>query len=158
MTTATEAAARTAAHELIITRSFAAPRALVFKAWTEPEHIVRWCGPHGFTMTHCELDMRPGGRYRCAMHSAEYGELWWQGVCREYEPPERLCFTFAWLDENGIPGQETLISIVLVERDGKTEMTFRQAPFETGEDRDGHSGGWTEAFEKLEQFLRTPST
>lgn len=153
MTTATDTGARATGHELVITRSFAAPRALVFKAWTEPEHMVRWCGPHGFTMTHCDMQMRVGGRYRCAMHSEEHGELWWQGECREYEPPERLSFTFAWEAEDGTPGQETLVTITLVERDGRTEMTFRQALFESAEDRDGHRGGWTEAFEKLEAHL-----
>lgn len=153
MTAATDAAARTAGHELVITRSFAAPRALVFKAWTEPEHMVRWCGPQGFTMTHCEMDMRPGGRYRCAMHAADYGELWWQGECREFEPPARLVFTFAWEEEDGSPGHETLVTITFVERDGRTEMTFRQTPFESAEDRDSHRGGWSEAFDKLDAHL-----
>ena len=56
---------------LVITRVFDAPRPLVFKAWTQPEHIVRWWGPKGFTLTACEMDFRPGGAFRFSMRSPE---------------------------------------------------------------------------------------
>jgi uncharacterized protein YndB with AHSA1/START domain len=55
------AAARSAAPELVISRVFDAPRSLVFKTWTQPEHLARWWGPKGFTLVSCTLDVRPGG-------------------------------------------------------------------------------------------------
>jgi uncharacterized protein YndB with AHSA1/START domain len=62
-------------------------------------------------------------------------------------------FTHAWDDEHGKPGHETVVTVTLVERDGKTEMTFRQGVFKSVESRDGHNGGWTECFDRLEELL-----
>src|SRR6266850_641335 len=75
--------------ELVITRVFDTPRGLVFKAWTDPEHLVRWWGPSGFTMPTCEMDVRAGGKYRFRMRSPEGPEVWWHGICREIVKPER---------------------------------------------------------------------
>ena len=72
------------------------------------------------------------------------------GRVLEYKEPERLAFTFKW-DDGG--SEETEISIDLREVGGKTEMTFRQAAFETTESRDGHRGGWSESFDKLATYL-----
>jgi uncharacterized protein YndB with AHSA1/START domain len=66
--------------ELVITRIFDAPRALVFKTWAEPERAVRWWGPQGFTTAYCEMDVRPGGAYRVCMRSPEGIEHWQRGV------------------------------------------------------------------------------
>jgi uncharacterized protein YndB with AHSA1/START domain len=57
--------------ELVITRILEAPRALVFKAWTEPERLAQWWGPRGFSLPACQLDLRPGGAYRFHMRSPE---------------------------------------------------------------------------------------
>jgi len=140
---------------LVMTRVFDAPRELVFKAWTDPRHLVRWSCPHGFTLTHCEGDLRPGGRWRSCMRKPDGHDLWLGGVYREIVPPERLVFTHAWDDPQGNPGHETIVTVTLVERDGKTEMTFRQAEFESAGERDGHRGGWTECFEKLAGYVKT---
>ncbi len=59
--------------ELLITRVFDAPRELVFKTWTEPEHLIRWRGPKGFTTTVISMDLRPGGAYRFHMRSFSAG-------------------------------------------------------------------------------------
>ena len=148
-------AAKTRGAALVITRVFDAPRALVFTAWTDPQHLVRWSCPHGFTLTHCEGDLRPGGRWRSCMRKPDGHDLWLGGVYREIVPPERLVFTHAWDDPQGNPGHETIVTVTLVERDGKTEMTFRQAEFESTGERDGHRGGWTECFEKLAGYVKT---
>src|SRR5262245_9338520 len=95
-------------HELLITRVFDAPRALVFEAWTDPEHVRHWFGPKHCPATQVTLDVRPGGRWRGCLRDVDTGNfLWLGGVYREVVPPERLVFTFAW-EEEGERGLETL--------------------------------------------------
>jgi uncharacterized protein YndB with AHSA1/START domain len=139
---------------LRLTRRFDAPRELVFRAWTDPAHARRWAGPRGFTATHLEQDLRPGGAWRtCLRRDATGEELWQGGVYREVVVPERLVFSFAWDGEDGRPGNATLVTVTFAERDGKTEMTFHQEVFDTMANRDGHQGGWTSAFDRLEEHL-----
>ena len=69
MAARTSAASQAAERELVITRVLDAPRSLVFKAWTEPEHFVRWWGPNGFTTPYCKMDVRPGGVFHYCMRS-----------------------------------------------------------------------------------------
>jgi uncharacterized protein YndB with AHSA1/START domain len=152
MAVASNANQATAQHELVITRTFDAPRNLVFKAWTAPEHMVRWLGPHNFTAPSCKMDFRPGGAYRACICAPDGKEYWMRGIYREIVEPERLIFTFSW-EEDGERGRETMITITFGEQGDKTRMTFRQAFFETVENRDSHHGGWTECFERLAQFL-----
>jgi uncharacterized protein YndB with AHSA1/START domain len=140
---------------LVIKRVFDAPRTLVFKAWTEPEHLVHWSCPHGFTLTHCEGDLRPGGAWRSCMRSPDGRDLWLSGVYKAIVAPERLVFTHAWDNAQGEPGHQTLVTVTFAERGGKTEMTFRQAVFESVGERDGHQGGWTECFDKLAEYVKT---
>lgn len=142
---------------LVITRVFDAPRPLVFRAWTQPEHIVRWWGPKGFTLTACEMDFRPGGAFRFSMRSPEGTDYPHRGVYREIVEPERLVFTWAWENENGDPGHETLVTLNFAEQEGKTRLTFRQAVFETVADRDSHEGGWTECLDCLADYLAQAS-
>jgi uncharacterized protein YndB with AHSA1/START domain len=78
------------------------------------------------------------------------------GVFREIVAPERLVFTFAW-DEEGERGLETLVTITFAEQNGKTLMTFRQIPFQSAEERDGHRGGWTSAFDRFDEELSQPA-
>ncbi len=142
--------------ELVIQRVFDAPRILVFKAWTEGDRIAQWMAPMGFTLPFGEADLRPGGAWRACMRPTEGADLWLGGVYREIVPPERLVFTHAWLGADGKPGDETVITVTFAERDGKTEMTFRQARFASVEARNGHAGGWGECFDKLQNYLLAP--
>lgn len=154
MMTATARVAPSAARELVITRVIDAPRQHVFKAWTDPARAKHWMGPRGFTATHVEGDVRPGGAWRICLRRDETGEELWQGgVYREVAQPERLVFTFAWNDKHGWPGHETLVTITFAEHQGKTTMTFRQAIFDSVEQRDGHHGGWTSTFERLDEHV-----
>src|SRR5436309_7085220 len=72
-----------ATRELTITRVFDAPRALVFKMWTEPAHMAQWWGPHGFTNPVCEMDVRAGGRLRIVMRAPDGVEYPMSGTFRE---------------------------------------------------------------------------
>ena len=69
-------------------------------------------------------------------------------------PPDRLVFTHAWI-EDGRPGPETLVTVTFEEDDGGTMMRFTQTGFTTRADRDGHRGGWSESFERLDAYLAT---
>ena len=139
---------------LVITRVFDAPRELVFRAWTDPAHVTRWMGPRGYTATHFKQDQRPGGAWRACLRKDDNGEELWQGgVLREVVAPERLVFTFGWYGDDGRPGHETLVTVTFAEEHGKTRMTFQQAVFETMAQRDGHQGGWSSAFDRLEEQL-----
>lgn len=143
---------------LEIIREFDAPRTRVWTAWTDPADAVRWMGPHGFTATHVSGELRPGGAWRlCIRRDADGTELWQGGVYREVVAPRRLVFTFAWDDADGRAGPETLVKLDLAELDGgrRTRMTFRQAVFNTEANRDGHRGGWSEAFERLAAHVTT---
>lgn len=139
--------------ELIITRIFDAPRSLVFKVWTQPEHFSCWLGPKDFTATSCQMDVRLGGTYRACIRSPEGTDHWMQGVYREIVEPERLVFTFAWEDEDGKPKHETLVTVTFLEHESKTKLTFHQATFESVEGRDSHLVGWSECFDRLEVYL-----
>jgi uncharacterized protein YndB with AHSA1/START domain len=142
--------------ELVITRTFDAPRERVFKVWTDPRHVKNWWGPRDYPATHMEMDVRPGGAWHGCLVSKETGEKLWQGgVFREVEEPERIVFTFAW-DAEGERGLETLVTVTFAEQDGKTKMTFRHSPFQSVKERDGHQGGWTSTFDRLEEYVAKP--
>jgi len=139
--------------ELVINRVFDAPRELVFRMWTDPKHMAQWWGPRAHPSASVELEARPGGRWRHCLRSVETGEdLWHHGEFREVVPPERLVFTFVW-EEEGERGIENLVTITFAEENGKTLMTFRQSPFQSDAERDGHRDGWTSAFDRLDEHL-----
>jgi uncharacterized protein YndB with AHSA1/START domain len=137
--------------ELVMTRIFDAPRELVWRAWTDHEHGRQW-GPKGFTIPEHDMDLRPGGLWHALMISPDGKPYRQHGVVREVVAPKRLVFTFIWDAE---PDVEMLVTVTLAERGGKTEMTFRQTGFVSAASRDGHEGGWTEAFDRLAEHLST---
>ena len=139
--------------QLIITRLLDAPRELVFKVWTQPEHVVRWMGPNGFTAPSCQMDVRPGGAYRTLIRSPEGKDHWMRGVYREIVEPERLVMTFAWEDEAGEPGHETLVTVEFADQGGQTRLTFRQGVFQSVADRDSHQDGWSQCLDRLAAYL-----
>ncbi|HEX9702749.1 MAG TPA: SRPBCC domain-containing protein [Rhodospirillales bacterium] len=143
---------------LVITRLLAAPPSLVFKMWTEPAHMVRWWGcSRNKAATVTEHDLRPGGRWRVVMRLEDGTEHRVGGVYRELSPPERLAFTWAWEDADGILGHETVVTVTLAEKAQMTEMTLHHALFETTEMRDLHGEGWTASLDRLAAYLATPA-
>jgi len=137
--------------ELVITRVFDAPRELVWQAWNDPEHAKRW-GPAGFTTPVREFDARPGGLWRAVMVSPDGVEYRQHGVVHEVVPPERLSFSFIWDAE---PDEEMFVEVTFAEQGARTRMTFRQTGFSSVGSRDGHEGGWTEAFDALATVVQT---
>jgi uncharacterized protein YndB with AHSA1/START domain len=141
---------------LLLTRVFDAPRPLVFAAWTDAAHAAQWWGPKGFVSVSCEMDARPGGRWRRAMRSPAGSLHVASGVYQEIAAPERLVFTYAWEDAEGRPAHETIVTVTLAERDGKTELTLRQAIFETASARDSHRSGWASCLDRFADYLASP--
>jgi uncharacterized protein YndB with AHSA1/START domain len=144
----------TRADELVIERTFNAPRELVFAAWTEPRHLAHWSGPEGFTTEQDHLHLRPGGSYRACLIAPDGARHWVRGTYLTIDPPGRLVMTHAWEDEEGEPGPQTEVSVTLHEDGpGRTRMVFRQTGFATRASRDGHEGGWSSSFDRLAAHL-----
>ena len=139
--------------ELVLRRLIDAPRALVFKAWTDPASMARWWGPKGFVTVDHDMDVRPGGAYRFRMRGPDGVDRRKRGVYREIVAPERIVFTFAWEDEDGRLGPETLITVTLDERGSQTMLTLRQENFDTVENRDSHIGGWTSCLDRFAEYM-----
>jgi uncharacterized protein YndB with AHSA1/START domain len=109
--------------EIRLTRLFDAPRRLVFEAMSEPEHITQWWGRlgEGYSVPVCEVDLRPGGRWRYVNRTPK-GELAaFYGVYREVAPPERMVFTEIF---EPFPDAESVVTVVLTEENGKTRFTL----------------------------------
>lgn len=108
--------------EIMMTRTFDAPRALVFEAYTKPEFVRRWLlGPDGWSMPVCEIDLRVGGRYRYLWRHADGREMGMGGVYREVAAPERIVSTEVF-DQSWYEG-EGLGTTVFKEHQGKTMLT-----------------------------------
>jgi uncharacterized protein YndB with AHSA1/START domain len=139
--------------ELVITRIFDAPRPLVFKLWTEPEHLMRWWGPRGFTPISGRMDVRQGGRWSRLMRSPDGSVIRKHGVYRELVAPERLVLTYITDDAAGNPGPETLVTVTFADHDGKTRLTLHQTGFQSVAERDDHRHGWTGALDGFAAYL-----
>lgn len=138
-----------APHVLEIERVFNAPRELVFKLWSVPEHIVRWWGPKGYQLGHCEMDFRVGGSWRFAMQPSPDHQHWIHGVYKEIRPPERLSFTYT----NDADGHDMLVELDFLAEGEKTRLKFRQAEFMSVLERNAHNGGWSETFDIFDTYL-----
>jgi uncharacterized protein YndB with AHSA1/START domain len=147
------AAARSAAPELVISRIFDAPRSLVFKAWTKPEHLARWWGPKGFTLVACEIDVRPGGAWFRRMRSPEGTEYVKRGIYRQIVAPERLVFTYVNEEADGSLGPETVVTVTFEDFGEKTRLTLHHTGFDSIPSRDGHEGGWSSALARFVEYL-----
>ena len=108
-------------HEIRMTRLFDAPRHLVFEAMTKPEHVRRWwgCLGDGYSVPVCEIDLRPGGRWRFVNRHPK-GEVAFHGEYREITPPSRLVFTEIFED---FPDTVSVVTTEFADENGKTRMT-----------------------------------
>ena len=143
--------------ELTITRVLAAPRELVFKAWTDPAHLARWWGPKGFTNPVCEVDARVGGALRIVMRSPDGGEYPMKGEFREVVAPARLVFTNIAIDQDGSHMIEGLTTVTFAAQGDKTLMTLHTRAVGvialSAQMLDGMEEGWTESIDKLEAHV-----
>lgn len=129
--------------EIAFSRVFEHPRALLFEAWTKPEHIRQWWGCHGSTLTVCEIDLRPGGAWRFIIRMPDASEHPFYGVYRDIVPNERLVYTECY-DVPQIGSPEWLTTITFEEFRGKTKLTH-SILHRSREARDGHLQAGMEA-------------
>lgn len=144
--------------EVKVTRSFKAPKALVYRAYTEPELVRRWLlGPPGWSMPVCEMDVRVGGSYRWRWRNDQDGrEFGFAGTFKEVQPAAKLVHTEAYDPGtlgDGYPGQEAIVSITFTEDAGVTTLTSLM-DFGSKEARDGAiATGMTDGMEQSYQLL-----
>jgi uncharacterized protein YndB with AHSA1/START domain len=117
-----------AGREITITRVLNAPCELVFRAFTDPEHLMRWWGPSQWPVAVCTVDLRPGGKWLYCMKSRETGdEAWGLGLYSEVIPPERIVYTDAFCDAEGNINSElptSQITMNFANEAGKTRVTM----------------------------------
>ena len=155
-----------AAREIVLTRVFDAPRALVWRAWTDPEHLMRWWGPEHFTSPTCRIDLRVGGSYHFCMRSPDGQDFWSTGVYREIVELERIVCTDSFADAEGnlVPAaaygmsgdwpDALLVTVTFEDLGDKTRLTLRQTGIPAGEMREMTVAGWNGSFDKLAASLR----
>lgn len=149
---------------LVVTRMFDAPRGLVFRAWTQAEHLVHWWGqPNGATMPYCKVDLRVGGVLHYCVHLPEGQVIWGKGVYREIVEPERLVIADYFSDEKGNvieppPGlpKETLIVATFEEDGGRTRVTIEHIGVEQASERNQelYRQGWAESLDRLADHVK----
>ena len=127
----------TPATEFVIQRVLDAPRELVFKVWTEAEHLAHWWGPRGFQMGVHSLDLRPGGAFHYSMQAPTGQTMWGKFVFQEISAPERIVFINSFSDAAGGLTRHPLAptwplevsnTLTLTEQNGKTTLTLRGVP------------------------------
>lgn len=155
----------------VISRVFDAPRERVWSAWTEVERLKQWWGPKGFVVTHCKLDLRPGGLMHYCLRMPDGNEMWGRFVYREIVKPERLVFVNSFSDKDGgitvhpmSPNwpREMLTTVTFEAQGGKTEVRVQWTLFDTATDlerktfdegRDSMKMGWTGTMDQFDAFL-----
>ena len=141
--------------EIRITRVFDAPPALVFQAWTTPEHVRRWWGFESSPLVVCDIDLRAGGQWRYVTREPDGTELGWHGTYIEIDPPGRLVSTEVF---EGYPDGEARDTITLTAgRDGTTLLSITVL-HSSKENRDGHvasgmEGGLQHSLDRIEDLL-----
>ncbi|RBP36139.1 uncharacterized protein YndB with AHSA1/START domain [Roseimicrobium gellanilyticum] len=138
---------------LTFTRTFDAPRALVWKVWTDPVHMAAWWGPHDFTNPVCEMDVRLGGTLKIDMRAPDGTVYPMTGVFKEITEPERLSFTCTPLDDKGEVIFEELTTVTFTEKGGKTLLNIEARILWKKPEADaylqGMEEGWSQSLVRL---------
>jgi uncharacterized protein YndB with AHSA1/START domain len=159
-------------NELILTRVLEAPRELVFKVWTEPEHFGKWWGPKGFSLNISKMEVRPGGMFLGSQRSPDGHVMWGKFVYQEVKSPEKLVFIQSFSDKDGNTVRapfdpnwplEIINNLTLNEENGKTLLTLQGGPVNpTEEERAAFDGmkqmvqqGFDGTFQQLTDYLES---
>ncbi|MGG1663773.1 SRPBCC family protein [Brevibacillus sp. NRS-1366] len=155
---------------LEITRTFHAPRDLVFKAWTDPEHLKHWWGPTGFDIHIATFDLQPGGLFHYSMQNADGHQMWGKFVFREVSGPNKLVFVNSFSDVEGntvrapfseLYPLEILNIVTFTEQDGQTTLTLQGGPIHASEEEvqffysmhPSMQQGFGGTFDQLDEYL-----
>lgn len=152
---------------VLITRTFDAPRALVFKAWSDPAHLQRWFAPRSCTLSHCVLDFRVGGKIHTCISTPQFGDCWCIGTYREIVSPARIVYTISMSDakgnlvESAAAGKDndwprdTIVTVTFAESAGRTTLTLHQNVLESIAKRTGAYPSWLDMLDQLAEVLKT---
>jgi uncharacterized protein YndB with AHSA1/START domain len=154
-----DAVAKPNTQEVVVTRTFNAPRDRVFSMYTDPALIPQWWGPARMTTIVETMEVRPGGRWRHVQHDPDGNEFAFHGVYHDVVAPERLVETFEF---EGAPGHVSLDIVTFDDADGKTILTVHSI-FESVEDRDqmlnaGMLDGMSEGMRRIDLLLEPVAT
>jgi uncharacterized protein YndB with AHSA1/START domain len=152
-------AAKHSEWDLVMTRVFDAPRDLVFKVWTETQHVAQWWGPKGYTNPVCEMDARVGGAIRIHMRAPDGVVYPMTGVFQEVVAPERLVIVISALDDKGNSMFDILNTVTFADQRGKTALTLQVRVIKTTAVAprylQGMEMGWTQSLDRLGEHLAT---
>lgn len=147
--------------ELLISRTFNAPRALVWQAWTDPKHIMQWWGPAGFNNETCASDLRVGGSFKLEMRAPDGNIYPCIGTFREIVNHERIVYDGEAAEGHpcgaGIPPR-AVVTVSFAEQQGKTRLTLHTR-FASAERKQAAAGArfvvsWEEALQRLSDHLQ----
>jgi len=175
MTAKSDSAEKIVAQPFVITREFAAPRKLVWRAWTEVESLRQWFGPKGVKVTAAKLDLRVGGTFHSCLLSPDGKEWWGKWTFREVNMPERLVWVHSFSDKDGGNTRhplsptwplELLTETTFVEHGDKTVVTLKWMPLNATEEEiktfnaahPGMTHGWGGTFDQLTEYLKQLQT
>jgi len=138
---------------LEITRFINAPRDRVYAAWTDPAQLKQWFGPENVQTRDLVADARVGGEFRWDLVNPEGEEMTIHGEFRELQPGKKVVFTWQWDDDEVWENHISVVTVELSDRDGGTELRLIHEQLPNEQSRDGHTGGWNSALDKLEKFF-----
>ena len=158
--------------DFVITREFNAPLDLVWEVYTKAEHLAKWWGPAGLKMIKCDLDLRTNGMFHYGMETPDGHVMWGKFVYKEIVPKTKIVFVVSFSDEKGgfsrhpmAPNWplETINTLLLSEKDGKTLLTLKGHPINSTSEEDtlfygafeGMNQGFKGTFDQLEEYLKT---
>jgi uncharacterized protein YndB with AHSA1/START domain len=151
----------------VVTRVFDAPRALVWKAWTDPAYVMRWWGPKGFTSPVCRIDLRVGGRFTYCMRTPDGHDFYNGGKFLEIVPLEKIVWLWYFADADGnrvnpshygFPSEDREGNVDEIHFEdvgkGQTRLTFkRNDPTATKEEQDGAAEGMRQILDKMAEVV-----
>ncbi len=138
---------------LEIKRLIKAPRDRVYAAWTDPAQLKQWFGPENVQTRNLIADARVGGKFRWDIIDPDGDEMTVHGEYRELEPGKKIVFTWQWDDDEAWKNRTSVVTVELDDANGGTELRLTHVQLPSEQSRDGHTGGWNSALDKLEKML-----
>lgn len=150
---------------MLISHIFDAPRELVFKVWTSPEHLMKWYAPRGCSVHFDRFEFRQGGSFLSCIRNPTTPDCLCNGVYLEIVPPERIVYTLSFADKDGNTIEpadaakdadwpsETVVTVTFAEHQGKTTLTLHQTVSEAVAKRTGAYPSWIEMLERLAEVI-----
>lgn len=138
---------------LEIKRFINAPRDRVYAAWTDPAQLRQWFGPEKVQTRNLTADARVGGKFRWDLTNSEGEKMTCRGEYRELQPGKKIVFTWQWDNDEDWENHISVVTVELSDRDSGTELRLIHEQLPNEQSRDGHTGGWNSALDKLEKFF-----